>query len=82
MFWAVTTLYIGGLPENADSQWVREVFAPVAQIHSARIIRRSSDAKCRGFAYVTLESRDAAAEAVRQIDGTTLEGHALRVDFA
>ncbi|MGB1699410.1 MAG: hypothetical protein ACPHRO_05620 [Nannocystaceae bacterium] len=62
----MTTLFVGGLPEHT----------------STRIIKNADHTKCRGFAYVTVTSKTEALEAVRQIDGTSVDGCRVRVDFA
>ena len=78
----VTTLFVGGLPEDTSEQFVESIFSPVTQVASTRIIKDASRTKCRGFAYVTIASRTQADEAVRRIDGTSVDGYRVRVDYA
>ena len=61
---------------------VRETLEPVARVHATRVLRDDRDARCRGVAYVTVSDREEAEHAVRALDGSLLEGHRLRVDFA
>ena len=61
---------------------MRETLEPVARVHATRVLRDERDARCRGVAYVTVSDREAAEHAVRALDGSLLEGHRLRVDFA
>ena len=68
----VTTLFVGGLPEDTSERFVESIFSPVTQVASTRIIKDASRTKCRGFAY----------EAVRRIDGTSVDGYRVRVDYA
>lgn len=78
----MTTLFIGGLPEHTTESLVRETLEPVARVHATRVLRDDRDARCRGVAYVTVSDREEAEHAVRALDGSLLEGHRLRVDFA
>jgi RNA recognition motif-containing protein len=78
----VTTLFVGGLPEDTSEQFVEDIFSSVAPVASTRIIKDAAHAKCRGFAYVTIASRSDAEEAVRRIDGTSVDGCRVRVDYA
>ena len=78
----VTTLFVGGLPEDTSEQFVQSIFSPVTEVASTRIIKDASRTKCRGFAYVTIASRTQADEAVRRIDGTSVDGCRVRVDYA
>lgn len=78
----MTTLFIGGLPEHTTESLVRETLEPVARVHATRVLRDDRDARCRGVAYVTVSDREQAEHAVRALDGSLLEGHRLRVDFA
>ena len=78
----MTTLFVGGLPEHTSEQFVERIFSPVTEVASTRVIKNADHTKCRGFAYVTMASRADALEAVRQIDGTSIDGRRVRVDFA
>ena len=78
----MNTLFFGGLPEHTSEQLVERIFSPVTKVASTRIIKNADHTKCRGFAYVTVTSKTEALEAVRQIDGTSVDGCRVRVDFA
>lgn len=71
------TLYVGGLPRGANAQMLERLFAPIAGLQSARVVT-DDDGSCRGFGYVTFDSRDAVL-AARQLDGTDIEGGTLRI---
>lgn len=71
------TLFIGGLPPDASAETLRALFGDIAGLRAARVIT-SDRGTCRGFGYVTFDSREAVL-AARRRDGTTLGPHRLRV---
>ncbi|MEM7159985.1 MAG: RNA-binding protein [Myxococcota bacterium] len=74
------TLYIGGLPSDASDQTLQSLFGEISGLTSVRVV--TSDAgDCRGFGYVTFNSRNAVHEA-RRLDGTPIGEHTLRVAVA
>ncbi len=72
------TLYIGGLPPSATLDALRAEFGRFGPIEDVRVLPRG-DAT---IAYVTFARESAALEARRALDGATLAGHRLRVEFA
>lgn len=73
------TLYIGGLPPEANDETLQRLFGEISGLHSVRVVT-DDDGGCRGFGYVTFASRDGVHKA-RQLDGQPVgEGeHRLRV---
>jgi len=71
------TLYIGGLPPNADAETLQRLFGSIGGLASARVVT-GDDGGCRGFGYVTFDNREAVHEA-RQLDGTPVGEHRLRI---
>lgn len=73
------TLYVGGLPPEADSDALRALFDPFGDLEAARVVMRPRTERCRGFGYVTFLSTGAATRAKRALDGSELDGGRLRV---
>jgi RNA recognition motif-containing protein len=73
------TLYVGGLPPEADNEALRSMFAGFGEITYAHVVRRLETGDSRGFGYVTFRSELAAMAARRKLDGRELDGQQLRV---
>lgn len=71
------TLFIGGLPPDASTETLHQLFGDIAGLTAARVVTGRSGS-CRGFGYVTFDSREAVRAAERR-DGTIFGLHRLRV---
>ncbi|MCH9687770.1 MAG: RNA-binding protein [Deltaproteobacteria bacterium] len=71
------TLYIGGLPADADVETLQRLFGGISGLRSVRIVKRSSGS-CRGFGYITFDNRE-SVYAARRMDGTPLGDTRLRI---
>lgn len=72
------TLYVGGLPEDADDGSLRQLFADCTGVTAARVVTFASG-RCRGFGYVTFDDDDAATKAIERLDGSDHGDFRLRV---
>ena len=75
-------LYVGNLSFDTTKETVEGAFAgigPVVEVHLP--IDRESG-RMRGFAFVTMGSASAAASAIEKMNGSMLDGRALRVNEA
>lgn len=72
------TLYIGGLPATASIDHVRRACEPFGALGDVRLLPRRDVA----IAYVTFADEQAAQSARRALDGSIVDGHRLRVEFA
>jgi RNA recognition motif-containing protein len=70
------TLFIGGLPPDASTETLQQLFGDIVGLTAARVIQGARG--CRGFGYVTFDSPEALLVA-RLRDGTSLGHHRLRV---
>lgn len=73
-------LFVGGLSYNTDVEEVRELFAQVGEVVSANIIRDKFTNQSRGFGFVEMATEEAAAEAIRTLNGKELGGRKLVVN--
>jgi RNA recognition motif-containing protein len=71
------TLFIGGLPPDASTETLRQLFGDLTGLTSARVVTTDSGS-CRGFGYVTFNNREAVLAAKRR-DGTPLGESRLRI---
>jgi len=73
-------LYIGNLDYNTNEQRLRDVFSEFGEVIDILIPVVRATKRSRGFAFVTLDSQDAAAQAIAQRDQTELDGRTIRVN--
>ncbi|KAM9311780.1 RNA-binding protein 28 [Gastrophryne carolinensis] len=70
------TLFVRGLPAEASSQRLEEVFSETGPLRQCFVVREKGSEKCRGFGYVTfsmLEDAQRAMDEIREYDGKKIE---------
>ena len=74
-------IYVGNLSFDTDEASLRAAFAAFGEVHSAAVVTDRETGRSRGFGFVEMDD-DAAANAIRGLDGRELDGRALRVNEA
>jgi RNA recognition motif-containing protein len=77
-----TKIYVGNLPWRATDAQLTEMFAVHGEVIEARIITDRETGRSRGFGFVTMANNDGAQNAIRALNGSSLEGRALVVNEA
>jgi RNA recognition motif-containing protein len=77
----VKKLYVGNLPFSTNESELRDLFARYGAVESVKVITDRETGRPRGFAFVEMDA-NAAAEAIRALDGSELGGRSLRVNEA
>ena len=72
--------YVGNLPYSATQQDLEELFRPHVDVERINVVTDRETGRSKGFAFVTMRSGD--ADTVLQLDGTHLDGRALRINEA
>jgi RNA recognition motif-containing protein len=75
-------LYVGNLSFNSSEQDLRELFEKHGTVESVAIITDRDTGRPRGFGFVEMSSPAEAQAAIRALDGTTMDGRALKVNEA
>lgn len=75
-------LFIGGLPFSASTEELTQLFNQVAGVENVAIATDRDTGRSRGFGFVEMATSEAAAEAVRKFNGTTLGGRTITVEMA
>ena len=76
-------LYVGNLSWNTAEDDLIKVFENDGRtVESARIMTDRDTGRSRGFAFVEMGSEEDARAAIEAMDGTELDGRALRVNEA
>jgi len=75
-------LFVGGLAWATDDHGLRTAFEQFGTVTDAKVITDRETGRSRGFGFVTFGSDDEAANAIQAMDGTDLDGRAIRVNEA
>ena len=75
-------IYVGNLAFSTTEDRLKQLFEQFGGVVSARIIMDKITGNSRGFAFIEMESDDEANKAIAGLNGTELDGRALRVTKA
>jgi RNA recognition motif-containing protein len=75
-------LFVGSLSWDTNDQGLREAFSAHGEISEAVVVSDRDTGRSRGFGFVTFENDESADKAVAALNGTQLDGRAIRVDVA
>jgi heterogeneous nuclear ribonucleoprotein A1/A3 len=75
-------LFVGGLSWNTDDESLRNAFSRFGDVVEAKVITDRETGRSRGFGFVTLASAEIMRTAMREMDGSTLDGRSIRVNQA
>ena len=75
-------LYVGNLPYGARDEDLADTFTQVGEVAEAIVMIDRETGRSRGFGFVEMVNDADADAAVEQLDGTMLEGRAIRVSIA
>jgi len=75
-------MFVGSLSWGVNDDSLRDAFSVHGEINEAVVITDRDTGRSRGFGFVTFEDDDSADKAVAALNGTELDGRALRVDVA
>lgn len=78
----MTKLFIGGLPYSIDNQKLNDLFSQFGAVLSAVVINDKFTGQSKGFGFVEMSDDNAAQEAIKNLDGSDLEGRKLGVSVA
>src|SRR5258708_13083509 len=77
-----TKLFVGNLSFNATENQLQDMFAEHGTVVEVDLIMDRFSGRPRGFAFVTMESKEGADAAVKALNGKDLDGRALTVNEA
>ncbi|CAL8279960.1 unnamed protein product [Boreogadus saida] len=75
-------LFIGGLSFDTNEESLMAAFAKYGNIAKADVIRDKDTGRSRGFGFVKFDNADEAKDAMKGMNGTSLDGRSIRVDDA
>ena len=77
-----TKIYVGNLPWRATDAQLTQLFGAHGDVTDARIVTDRETGRSRGFGFVTMANAEAAQNAIRALNGYSLEGRSLVVNEA
>ncbi|MFP5460797.1 MAG: RNA recognition motif domain-containing protein [Gammaproteobacteria bacterium] len=77
-----TKIYVGNLPWRATDAQLTQLFGAHGEVTDARIVTDRETGRSRGFGFVTMTNAEEAQNAIRALNGHSLEGRSLVVNEA
>jgi len=75
-------LYVGNLSFDTAEIQLQDLFSQAGTVSEASLMQDRMTGQSRGFAFVTMSTPAEAQEAIRQFNGTDLNGRAISVTIA
>lgn len=77
-----TKLFVGNLSFNTTENDLQDAFAAHGPVTSADLIMDKMSGRPRGFAFITMETKEGAEAAIQAMNSAQLDGRALTVNIA
>ena len=75
-------LYVGNMSYDVDNAKLEQMFAEYGTVESAQVIIDRGSGRSKGFGFVEMGSDDEAQAAITALDGSDIDGRALKVNVA
>ncbi|GAA5483206.1 RNA recognition motif domain-containing protein [Haloferula sargassicola] len=75
-------MYVGNLPFSSTDQDLRDLFSEYGDVTDVHLPTDRESGRPRGFAFVTMGSKEAMEAAIKGLDGQDFQGRALRINEA
>jgi len=75
-------LYVGNLSYDTDTETLRQAFSATGEVTDAHVVMDRESGRSRGFGFVTMATPDLAKKAIEAMNGSLLDGRAIRVNEA
>ncbi len=77
-----TRLFVGNLPFNTTKEQLQDLFEPHGTVVETEVIMDKFTGRSRGFAFVTMETKEGADAAIQAMHHKELDGRPLTVNEA
>ena len=77
-----TKLYVGNLSFNTTETDLQDMFAGVGPVQEVTLMQDKFTGKSRGFAFVTMETKEGADAAIKALNGSEWHGRKMTVNEA
>jgi RNA recognition motif-containing protein len=75
-------LYVGNLAYHTTEDSLRSAFEAIGEVTDVHLLLDRVTGQSRGFGFVTMGTEEAARDAISKLDGSSLDGRAIRVNEA
>lgn len=75
-------IYVGNLSFGTEEEGLKGVFQKFGEVGSVSIIVDRDTGRSKGFAFVEMPDDENAMEAIKNLNGSVLDGRKIRVDIA
>jgi len=75
-------IYVSNLGYNIRNEELLDLFAQYGEVSSARVITDKFTNRSRGFGFVEMPDQEAAENAIKELNGFSMEGRAISVTEA
>ncbi|MCX6805444.1 MAG: RNA-binding protein [Candidatus Saccharibacteria bacterium] len=75
-------LYVGKLPYATTEDQLKTMFGAHGTVVSAQVITDRDTGQSKGFAFVEMETEEAAQEAIKALDNSEVDGRNIVVNIA
>jgi cold-inducible RNA-binding protein len=75
-------VYVGSLSYSTNEAALRALFAEYGEIESVDVITDRDTGRPKGFAFVEMDTEEAAQAAISALNGTSVDDREIRVDKA
>ena len=75
-------LFVAGLPFDMEKEELQAIFEDFGTVTSAKVIVDRETRKSRGFGFVSMPDKEQAAKAIKDINGSSIDGRPLTVKVA
>ncbi|MDO8577216.1 MAG: RNA-binding protein [Candidatus Daviesbacteria bacterium] len=75
-------LFIGSLPWGVDDAKLAEIFAQAGNVVTAQVVKDRETGRSRGFGFVEMSTDEEAQNAVKNLNGSDVDGRKIVVNIA
>ncbi len=75
-------LFVGNLPFSTTNEQLQEMFAAAGTVETANVVFDRDSGRSRGYGFVEMSNDEEAQAAVKQLNGTEIDGRRITVNEA
>ncbi len=75
-------LFVGSLPWEVDDAKLAQIFAQAGTVVSAQVVKDRDTGRSRGFGFVEMSTDEEADNAVKNLNGSDVDGRKIVVNVA
>ncbi|MDX2049275.1 MAG: RNA-binding protein [Chitinophagaceae bacterium] len=75
-------IYVSNLGYSVNDQELKNLFAKFGEVSSAKVIMDKYSNRSKGFGFVEMRDTTAAEKAIKELDGTMVDGRPIKANEA